>query len=472
METIMDPIMDRLDWVDIDKWIMGEAIIGSQLDRHLYEICERIGSRWAGTSGDLHAAEYIREQFESFGLVNPHLEGFDLDTWDYSHSSSRIVEDGLELTVQPMLNCPSIDLTAPLIDVGFGMPDLIEQLRGRLPGSIALVSEPFEPFSTQKPLPDRLTELANAGCAAAIAVDGRDGGRIEYLKATDKRRHERAGQVMPHPLPCVQTHKEDGIRLRRAASEGKSINIKIVSRSFVTPAFNAVAEIPGSTMPSEHAVLSAHIDTYPDSPGANDDGSGLVTTLEVARLFALMAKELGVNPGIGVRFCAYSGEEQNHQGSASYVQKHYGPETPPRFCLNLDELSAGSMKGMVVQMPHTQQVVQNALDDLNEGLQCYTMPLLEHMNDGFSFTRSAIPVILLWRWRFVGRNSASDFRAEAWDTPDKLPMGELKEYVAFIARTLLRLSHVPPSNWPANPETAPAIEDRLESELGTVARTM
>ncbi len=75
-------IMDKLDWAAIDKWIMGEAIIGSQLDRHLYEICERIGSRWEGTSGDLHAAEYIREQVESFELVKRHLEGFDSDTWD------------------------------------------------------------------------------------------------------------------------------------------------------------------------------------------------------------------------------------------------------------------------------------------------------------------------------------------------------------------------------------------------------
>jgi len=94
------------------------------------------------------------------------------------------------------------------------------------------------------------------------------------------------------------------------------------------------------------------------------------------------------------------------------------------------------------------------------------------MNDGFSFTRSAIPVALMWRWRFVGRNSASDFRAEAWDTPDKISIRELKEYVAFIARTMLRLSHVAPADWPDNPETRDGIEERLRSEYGTVARTM
>ena len=100
------------------------------------------------------------------------------------------------------------------------------------------------------------------------------------------------------------------------------------------------------------------------------------------------------------------------------------------------------------------------------------MPMLDHTNDGFSFARSAIPYAILWRWRFVGRYPDTNFRAEPWDTVDKVRTRELKEYVGFLSRFLLRLSHVPPSDWPPNPETVEGVEARLQREIGSVARTM
>ena len=175
---------------------------------------------------------------------------------------------------------------------------------------------------------------------------------------------------------------------------------------------------------------------------------------------------------MSIRFCTWSGEEQNHQGSAAYVRQHYGPEPEPRFVVNLDELSAGPMKGVVLQFPHLRGLVQAKLDEMDEGLKCHVMPMLDHTNDGFSFARSAIPYAILWRWRFVGRYPDSNFRAEPWDTVDKVRTRDLKEYVGFLARFLLRLSHVPPAEWPSNPETVEGVEARLQREIGSVARTM
>ena len=61
------------DWKTVDRWLMGEAFVGSRLDEHLYEICERIGPRWAGTPGDVEAGRYIRDRFEEIGLSEPRL---------------------------------------------------------------------------------------------------------------------------------------------------------------------------------------------------------------------------------------------------------------------------------------------------------------------------------------------------------------------------------------------------------------
>ena len=460
----------NIAWTAIDKWLTGEAFVGSRLDEFLYEICERIGPRWAGTAGDFAAGSYIKQRFEEFGLTNPRSEEFELKAWDYAKCEGRVVEEDLPITLVPMIHCPSIDIRAPLVDIGFGMPHELESMADKLPGGVAVINIEDEPFSDEVPLPERLRDLAKAGCVAAVAVEARAGGNIETIRATDKRWNDQAGDVLPHPLPTVQTHREDGVRLRRAA--GKTFEIVVESKSFTAPCYNTVADLPGGSWADESLVLGAHQDTYMDTPGAVDDGSGLVVVLEIMRLLAGLRDEFGISPGMSIRACTWSGEEQNHQGSADYVRRHHGPEPKPRLVVNLDELSAGPIKGMALQFPHLRSLVQSTLDELGEGLQCHVMPMLDHTNDGFSFARSAIAYAIIWRWRFVGRHPDSNFRAEPWDTVDKVRTRELKEYVALLARTLLRLSHVAPANWPDMTETAEDVEARLRREIGGVARTM
>jgi hypothetical protein len=278
--------------------------------------------------------------------------------------------------------------------------------------------------------------------------------------------------VLPHPVPTVQTHKEGGIAFRRAAKAGHRVRLHVQSRSFRTPCHNTVADLRGSRWPDETLIISAHHDTYPNSPGAVDNGSGCVVVMDVARTLETLRKELGISPGRTIRFCTFSGEEQNFQGSVAYVRAHHGPERAPRFVINLDEVAAGPIKGLALQFPHQRQLMQKVLDELGEGLQAHVMPMLDHSNDGFSFARSAIPYAILWRWRFVGRHPDADYRAEPWDTADKVRIRELKEYSANLVRILLRLAHVPPESWPANPVTIAQVEAQVREEIGKILRVM
>ncbi len=88
----------NLDWTAIDKWLTGEAFVDSRLDEFLYQICERIGPRWAGTAGDVAAGSYIVERFEEFGLTNPRSEDFELKAWDYSKCEGTVVDEDLAIT--------------------------------------------------------------------------------------------------------------------------------------------------------------------------------------------------------------------------------------------------------------------------------------------------------------------------------------------------------------------------------------
>jgi Zn-dependent M28 family amino/carboxypeptidase len=192
--------------------------------------------------------------------------------------------------------------------------------------------------------------------------------------------------------------------------------------------------------------------------------------METARVLARLRAETGLAPGRSIRFVTYSAEEQKLQGSTAYVERHYGPERPPRLAINLDELSTGHMKGLVLAFPHLRNLMQAQLDSLNDGLQCHVMSQLDPYSDHYPFILAGLEAAHLWRWRFYGRHADADYHHERADTADKVNLRELKEYVGQLARLLLRLSFVPPAEWPENPVTPAQVQARLESEKEEVIR--
>lgn len=460
--------MIEFDWEQIDRHIVGEAWVGSKIERHVDELCRRIGPRWASTEAEHMAAEYARDQLGQSGYENAHFEEFELDGWRHQPVYASIPGDDKPIEMLPMLNCPQIEIEAPIVDVGFGMPYEIESSSDRLANSIAVVNLVSEPFSNPIPHPYRITALADKGAAAVVVVDPKSGGHLEYWHATDKRRASRAGEVQPHPVPTVTTTREGGSFLRACATEGKRLRLAVSAKSFKATAFNVVADLEGSHWPQESIVVGAHHDTVIDSPGGNDNASGTSVVLETARVL----NGLGTPPGRTIRFCTWSAEEQNHQGSAAFVRRHYGIEPAPRLAINLDEVATGPIKGVVLQFPHLRSFIQETLDSMGDELQCHVLDHVDSSGDGFSFSRAAIPAAMLWRWRFVGRHPDANYHHEPHDTADKVRPRELRDYVAQLSRILLRLSHVPPEQWPENPLTIKSVERQFRNELGNVGRTM
>lgn len=84
---------------------------------------------------------------------------------------------------------------------------------------------------------------------------------------------------------------------------------------------NVIAET--KTGRSDRAVVvGAHLDSVPEGPGINDDGSGASTDLEVA----LQMAKLGIKPTNQVRFIWFSAEEQGLLGSDFYVSQLSGKQ--------------------------------------------------------------------------------------------------------------------------------------------------
>jgi Zn-dependent M28 family amino/carboxypeptidase len=83
---------------------------------------------------------------------------------------------------------------------------------------------------------------------------------------------------------------------------------------------NIEAEVSGATAPSEIVIVGAHYDTHRDSPGANDNGSGIAALHALARAFRREPV------GRTLRFVAFSNEEKpflrtRDMGSYRYAER-------------------------------------------------------------------------------------------------------------------------------------------------------
>ena len=454
-----------LDWKTIDRYLMGEALTGSRVAEHAHVLCEQIGPRWSSSEAEAKAIGYIEKQMKVDGLDHAGAEPYDIRTWACDRAEGTLA-DNQPIHFVPFNRCPPCDIEAPIVDVGFGTIHEVDAARSDLQGAIAVMNMGYEPFTPPVPHNDRLVKLKEAGASAAICVDTKTGGRAEYHNAGDWRDPERAEP----PLPLATTSREDGALLRRLAKQGERLKFKVESRFFNAPSANVAGQLDGDRWPDEHLHLGGHHDTVLCAPGGNDNASGTIAVLETARVLAGLKRDLGIAPGRPIRFVTYSGEEQGFQGAIAYVNQHYESGTPPRLAINLDELSTGHIKGIVLAFPHLLDFVQQQFDEMGDGLTCHVMAQLDASSDHFPFLREAIDAAHCWRWRFRGRHPDSDFHHEAADTVDKLNVRELKEYAGQLSRLLLRLSHQPPEAWPENPQTADGVRKRLEEERGTVVR--
>ena len=107
-----------------------------------------------------------------------------------------------------------------------------------------------------------------------------------------------------------------GYRVRRETvrvPSGNSWGVPVRSGTTVS----LIAERPGFDRRAEHVVVGAHLDTVPQSPGAEDNASGVAVVLELARLAAAEP------PEVPVRFIAFGAEEPRGPGDALH---HFGSQ--------------------------------------------------------------------------------------------------------------------------------------------------
>ncbi len=80
---------------------------------------------------------------------------------------------------------------------------------------------------------------------------------------------------------------------------------------------NVIGEIRGSEFPDEIITIGGHLDSWDPAEGASDDGTGLVQSIEILRVF----KAIGYKPKRTIRIVLFANEENGGRGAAKYAEE-------------------------------------------------------------------------------------------------------------------------------------------------------
>jgi carboxypeptidase Q len=132
--------------------------------------------------------------------------------------------------------------------------------------------------------------------------------------------HRIFGTMTQH-APVFDLDCEDyGLVARLALNhEGPVVQVQAESQALgEVPVFNTIAEIPGTALPNEYVMLSAHFDSWDGGSGATDNGTGTITMLEAMRIL----KRAYPHPRRTILVGHWASEENGLDGSRAFVADH------------------------------------------------------------------------------------------------------------------------------------------------------
>lgn len=308
-------------------------------------LTDSIGPRLTGSPGLDAAADWLLGMYDRWG-VDTRLEDYGTwRGWDHGALHVDLVSPRVQ-TLRATIMAWSAGTDGPVeADVvmipELGSPEEMEEWLPSVEGRIVLASH-AEPTCRE---PQAFERLALPGTVESIAAE-----RQARIQSWAERRSMLDGDVHTRleeagALGIVTSRWSEGWGVNKifdaATEEAVAIDLSCEDYGMVyrlveneqgarmridaqaedlgtVPTYNVIAEIPGTELPGEYVLLSAHLDSWHGATGATDNATGTVTMLEAMRILA----ETHPEPRRTILVGHWGGEEQGLNGSRSFAEDH------------------------------------------------------------------------------------------------------------------------------------------------------
>jgi carboxypeptidase Q len=364
-----DPVLRRIWEVGMDE---------SQVDRIAQTLLDSIGPRLTGTPGMERANDWsvaliqgwgVEARKEQYGtwrgwergithvdLLEPRVRSLEGTMLAWSPGTSEAVEGPVVIVpdyqTNEELDAWMATIAGKFVAIAFPQPTCRPDSHYEEYGSQGALQRMREQrqalaqnFRLRVPSPPLLRlGLEQAGALGILESNWSNDIGVNKVFSTNTTR-----------APTIDLSCEDYGLLWRLAQNGQSPVIRVDARATFlgeVPVYNTVAQIPGSELPDEYVMLSAHFDSWDGGSGATDNGTGSTVMLEALRILS----EAYSSPRRTILLGLWSGEEQGLNGSRRFAAMHPEVVDGLQALFNQDNgtgrVATISAQGLVGAGPH------------------------------------------------------------------------------------------------------------------------
>jgi len=452
--------MSAADLTDQYKSVADKLIDAALADNDGYAklayLCDRIGARLSGMPSLDRAIQWSVATMKSDGLSNVRVIPVKVPKWVRGAESAQLLTPenkplhmlGLGMSV----GTPSGGITADVVVV-----EDFDQLKklgsDGVRGKIVLYNEKWVNYGATGQYRRAGPSIAAGMGAVAVllrsvtplAMQIPHTGTLDYDEAQPK-------------IPAAALSVEDALMLGRFAAQNIPIRVHLEMEAHQdadADSGDVMGEIPGREHPEEIVVLGGHIDSWDVGRGAQDDGSGIIASLQAVALI----KKLGLQPRRTIRVVFWVNEENGGRGGDAYrawvgdaIKNHVaaiemdgGAEAPAGFGYGAGGFGGGRGRGGRGAPSAPDPATQNSMNLLKQ-----VGKLLERINAGEitgggggsdigPLTRDGVPGL---GERSVGLHYF-DWHHTETDTLDKVNPEDFRKSVAAMAVMSYILADMP-----------------------------
>jgi peptidase M28-like protein len=494
------------DTKTVDPAPLADVITSESLRKHLTIIAsDNFEGRETGTSGNEKAANYIADQFKSFGLPAFNNGSYFQDVilnWTKWEDANIYVDDTRYKHLWDFVSFPNkneelIDFTTDeVIFLGYGIddPKYSDYNRADVKGKVILIykGEPINKkgnslitgkntLSEWTDNPDKKLEIAKQKGVKAVLVIEEDIQKV----LSESRRFLISPQLTLGELSNEEIKTANSLSIKtniakaimgkqykkvlkarkKMLKKGKSRSVTLPTKLVINleknqrtiRGVNVMGFIEGSDpkLKDEIVVVSAHYDHLGKRGedifnGADDNGSGTSTTIEVARAFA-EAKKQGNGPKRSILALLVTGEEKGLLGSKFYAERPVFPLENTVADVNVDMV--GRVDEKHSDNPDYVYVIgsdrlSTELHEINESVNSkYTNLILDYTynedddpnryyyrSDHYNFAEKGIPAIFYF-------NGTHDDYHRPSDTIEKINFEKMAKIARLVFHTTWELAN-------------------------------
>ncbi|UCF36638.1 MAG: M20/M25/M40 family metallo-hydrolase [Acidobacteriota bacterium] len=315
-EEPSDP--DANDYARISDRIIDAALANEGAWKKLEYLCDRIGSRLAGSEGLRQATLWAARTMQADGLENVRSEPVMVPTWVRGREWASIL--GPIRRELSMLGLGGSCGTGPAgiraeVVVVRDFEELEQLGQDQVKGRIVVYNAPWEGYG--KTVRYRSSGASRAAEFGAVAVLVRSvtptslqtphTGALNYAEGIPQ-------------IPAAAITIENAELLSRLTASGEPVTVELYMEAETraeTESANVIGELVGSELPEEVVVIGGHIDSWDVGQGAHDDGGGVAVSMEVLKLL----KDLDLRPRRTIRAVLFTNEENGLRGGRAYADR-------------------------------------------------------------------------------------------------------------------------------------------------------